>query len=39
MAKTLRSRSLSEAVQELIALANARGGEDNITVEVARVEE
>ena len=38
MAETLRSRSLSEAAQELIALANARGGEDNITVEVARVE-
>jgi PPM family protein phosphatase len=38
MAEALRSRSLSEAVQELIALANARGGEDNITVEVARVE-
>ncbi len=39
IAEALRSRSLSEAVQELIALANARGGEDNITVEVARVEE
>jgi serine/threonine protein phosphatase PrpC len=39
MAEALRSRSLSEAVQELIALANARGGEDNITLEAARVEE
>jgi PPM family protein phosphatase len=38
MAQLLRSRSLPEAVQELIALANARGGEDNITVEAARVE-
>jgi protein phosphatase len=39
MAEALRSRSLPEAVQELIGLANARGGEDNITVEAARVEE
>jgi serine/threonine protein phosphatase PrpC len=39
IADALRSRSLPEAVQELIALANARGGEDNITVEAARVEE
>lgn len=39
MAEALRSRPLSEAVQELIALANLRGGEDNITVEVARIEE
>lgn len=39
IAEALRSRSLSQAVQELIALANARGGEDNITVEAARVEE
>jgi protein phosphatase len=39
MAEALRSRSLPEAVQELIGLANARGGEDNITVEAARIEE
>jgi serine/threonine protein phosphatase PrpC len=39
MAKTLLSSSLSGAVQELIALANARGGEDNITALAARVEE
>ena len=39
MAATLASRSLSDAVQELIALANARGGEDNITVEAARIED
>ena len=39
MAEALRSRSLPDAVQELIGLANARGGEDNITVEAARVEE
>jgi serine/threonine protein phosphatase PrpC len=39
MAEALRSRSLPEAVQQLIGLANARGGEDNITVEAARVEE
>jgi serine/threonine protein phosphatase PrpC len=39
MAGAFRSRSLSEGVVELIALANARGGEDNITVEAARVEE
>ena len=39
MAEELRSKSLSEAVPELVALANARGGEDNITVEAARVVE
>jgi PPM family protein phosphatase len=39
IAEALRSQPLPEAVQELIALANARGGEDNITVEAARVEE
>jgi serine/threonine protein phosphatase PrpC len=39
MASALRARSLTEAVQQLIALANLRGGEDNITVEAARVVE
>jgi protein phosphatase len=35
IAQALRTRSLAEAVQELIALANARGGEPNIAVEAA----
>jgi protein phosphatase len=39
MADALRSRSLAEAVLELIALANTRGGEDNITVLAARLEQ
>lgn len=39
MVEALRSPSLSDAVQRLIALANLRGGEDNITVEAARIEE
>jgi PPM family protein phosphatase len=39
MAERLRSGPLSKAVQELVDLANARGGEDNITVEAARIEE
>ena len=37
MADTLRSLPLAEAVQKLIDLANDRGGEDNITVEAARI--
>jgi len=39
MAEEFRAKSLSTAVPELVALANARGGEDNITVEAARVVE
>lgn len=39
MAEAFGSRPLTVAVQQLIDLANARGGEDNITVEAARVEE
>jgi len=39
MAEALRTRSLREAVERLIALANDRGGDDNITVLAARVEE
>src|SRR5262249_17400614 len=39
MAEELCSKSLSEAVPGLVALANSRGGEDNITVEAARVVE
>ena len=38
MAERLSSSSLSEAVEGLIALANERGGEDNITALAARVE-
>lgn len=38
MAEALRSLPLAEAVQKLIDLANARGGEDNITVAVASVQ-
>ncbi len=39
MTEALRTRPISEAVQELIALANVRGGEDNITVEAVRIED
>ena len=37
MTEAFRSASLAQAVQGLIDLANARGGEDNITIEAARV--
>jgi serine/threonine protein phosphatase PrpC len=39
MAGAFGSRSLCAAVQQLIDLANVRGGDDNITVEAARVED
>jgi serine/threonine protein phosphatase PrpC len=39
MARLLQSGDLREAVDSLVALANDRGGEDNITVLVARIEE
>jgi serine/threonine protein phosphatase PrpC len=39
MVKALALGSPAAAVQELIALANLRGGEDNITLEIARIEE
>jgi len=39
MAEQLSAGSLSEAVESLIALANERGGEDNITALAARVED
>lgn len=39
MTEALRTRPISEAVPELIALANVRGGEDNITVQAARIED
>ena len=39
MAKALTSQPLPDAVQGLIDLANARGGEDNITLEIARIED
>jgi len=37
--EAFRIRSLSEAVSSLIALANDRGGDDNITLLAARVDE
>lgn len=37
MAKAFRSPSLSQAVRDLIDLANARGGEDNITIEATQI--
>ena len=39
MARLLGARSLPEAVDALVDLANERGGEDNITALAARVEE
>jgi protein phosphatase len=38
IAELASRRSLEQACQELIALANARGGSDNITVVLARVQ-
>lgn len=38
MARLLQTQSLEEAVASLVALANERGGEDNITVLAARIE-
>lgn len=38
MAERLPSQSLREAVASLVALANERGGEDNITALAARIE-
>jgi serine/threonine protein phosphatase PrpC len=39
LAEAFRARSLPDAVTSLIALANDRGGDDNITLLAARVEE
>lgn len=39
MARLLQSGSLREACEALVALANERGGEDNITVLIGRIEE
>lgn len=39
MARVLRKKPVEEAVEELVATANERGGEDNITVLVGRIEE
>jgi PPM family protein phosphatase len=38
MAEALRTTPLAKAVEDLIALANSRGGEDNITALAAQVE-
>jgi protein phosphatase len=39
MRETLRTSALDDVPQKLIDLANARGGDDNITVIVVQIDE